>query len=166
MLASRVCSPFLQNESAQLDENSILVGLPRSLKLQMDITTQQSIFLHMPLFRMCSDEEILLIVQCLKPGLALPGEALVRQGERGSGLFFIMKGVVEILAREERVRLMSAIAAVGETSLLDDATPNATVRAYAPSHAPSHAHQRTRTQAHAHTRTRARSHAPPRVSGC
>lgn len=53
----------------------------------------------------------------------------MRQGERGSGLFFIMKGVVEILHNEMRVRLMSAIAAVGETSLLDEAMPTATVRA-------------------------------------
>ena len=70
-----------------------------------------------------------MIVQCLKPGLALPGEAIVRQGERGSGLFFIMKGVVEVVHNGTRLRLLSAIAAVGESSLIDEAAPQSTVRA-------------------------------------
>jgi CRP-like cAMP-binding protein len=128
-LCTRVLSFYaFQQESAQLDENSVLLGLPRSLKLQMQIVVHMPIFLHLPLFRMCSDEEILMIVQCLKPSLALPGEALVRQGERGVGLFFLMKGVVEILQDGNRVLLMSAISAFGETALLEDVLPNATVR--------------------------------------
>ena len=129
-LRQRILSFYaFQNQSAQLDESSVLVDLPSSLKMQMDVVVHQLIFLHLPLFRMCKNEEILMIVQCLKPALTLPGETLVRQGERGLGLFFLMKGHVEILSGEEHLTTLSAISAFGETSLLPDLVPNATVRA-------------------------------------
>jgi len=117
-----------QHESAQLDEADLLVNLPRSLRLQIDVAMHRPLFLHVPLFRMCSDEEILMVVQCLKPGLALPSETIIRQGERGTGIFFIMKGVVEILRDEQQVKLMSAIAVIGESALLEEATSPSTVR--------------------------------------
>ena len=49
------------------------------------------VFLKLPMFRLCEKEGLLLITQCLRPGLALPDEALVREGEYGVGLFFLMK---------------------------------------------------------------------------
>ena len=62
-----------------LDENSLLADLPRSLKLQMEIIMHQEIFLRLPLFRVCAVEEILFMVEALKPGVAIPGEPLIRQ---------------------------------------------------------------------------------------
>ena len=39
----------------------------------------QEIFLRLPLFRVCAVEEILFMVEALKPGVAIPGEPLIRQ---------------------------------------------------------------------------------------
>ena len=87
------------------------------------------VFLKLPLFRLCEREEILMLTQSLRPGLALPDEALVREGEYGVGLFFLMKGGVEVLKQGQRVCFVYAVAAFGESALLRDAKPVATVRA-------------------------------------
>jgi hypothetical protein len=44
-----------EHESAQLDESDLLDNLPRSLRLQIDVAVHRPLFLHLPLFRMCSD---------------------------------------------------------------------------------------------------------------
>ena len=39
------------------------VGLPRSLKLQLDLVVHAPIFVRLPLFRLCKPAEILLLMQ-------------------------------------------------------------------------------------------------------
>eukprot|EP00964_Phaeocystis_antarctica_P110651 scaffold75011_cov48-Phaeocystis_antarctica.AAC.1 len=58
------------------------VGLPRSLKLQLDLVVHAPIFVRLPLFRLCKPAEILLLMQRLTPALAMPGEAIIKEGER------------------------------------------------------------------------------------
>ena len=57
------------------------VGLPRSLKLQLDLVVHAPIFVRLPLFRLCKPAEILLLMQRLTPALAMPGEAIIKEGE-------------------------------------------------------------------------------------
>jgi len=97
--------------------------------MQIDLVVHQSIFLRLTLFRMCSRDEILLLIHYLRPGMALPGEALVRQGEFGVGLFFLMKGAVKVLQNDKIIVVVYAIAAFGESALYPHARPVATVRA-------------------------------------
>ena len=89
----------------------------------------EQVFLKLPLFRLCEKEELLLLTQCLHPGLALPDEALVREGEYGVGLFFLMKGGVVVTRKGQRVCFVYAVTAFGESALLRNAKPVATVRA-------------------------------------
>ena len=42
------------------------VGLPRSLKLQLDLVVHAPIFVRLPLFRLCKPAEILLLMQVSK----------------------------------------------------------------------------------------------------
>ena len=71
---------------ASLDEEKALVGLPKSLKLQLDLFMHSAIFTRLPLFRQCEPEEVLLLVQRLQSALSMPGEALVKQGVQGVGM--------------------------------------------------------------------------------
>ena len=112
-----------------LDENSLLADLPRTLKLQMEIVMHQEIFLKLPLFRVCAPEEILFVVEALKPSVAMPGESVIKQGEMSLGLFFLLKGAVEVVRDDVLHSVLFAVSAFGESSLLTRDTASATVRA-------------------------------------
>ena len=61
--------------------------------------------------------ELDALVRLFRPRLLLPGEILIRKGERGKGMFFISSGAVEVRLPTERVRLGSG-EFVGEMALL------------------------------------------------
>jgi CPA1 family monovalent cation:H+ antiporter len=61
--------------------------------------------------------ELDALVRLFRPRLLLPGEILIRKGERGKGMFFISSGAVEVRLPTQRVRLGSG-EFVGEMALL------------------------------------------------
>src|SRR3984893_1342760 len=58
------------------------------------------------------------VCRLLRPRFAVPGDRIVRQGDRGDAVFFIASGAVEVLLPERRVRLGSG-EFFGEMALLD-----------------------------------------------
>jgi len=101
----------------RIDENEVLVGLPRALRVQMQLIMHKQIFTQLPLFWLCSEEEILLITQRLRPCVIMPGEMLIKQDRLAVGLFLLMKGAVETLRDGELVVVLLAVAAFGENAL-------------------------------------------------
>ena len=91
----------LQQHRQRVADEDILSGLPRAMRLQIDIQMYRSVFVQLPLFWLCQPEEILLIVQRLRACLVMPGEMLVKEGCYGIGLFLLMKGAVETTRDEE-----------------------------------------------------------------
>ena len=61
----------------------------------------------------------------------MPGDEVVKQGERGDSMFFISKGNVAILDEDEMgtLAVLGEGSFFGETSLLREQPRNATVRA-------------------------------------
>ena len=96
--------------------------------MQMDIVLTRSIFVTMPVFHSCMPSELLLMVQSLKPLLALPGEKILEEGVDGIGLFFITRGAVEVSKGGEFVSMMYE-GFFGEESTLTSQKISATVRA-------------------------------------
>ena len=101
----------------RIDENEVLVGLPRALRMQMQLIMHKQIFTKLPLFWLCSEEEILLITQRLRPCVIMPGEMLIKQDRLAVGLFLLMKGAVETLRDGELIVVLLAVAAFGENAL-------------------------------------------------
>lgn len=101
----------------RIDENEVLVGLPRALRVQMQLIMHKQIFTQLPLFWLCSEEEILLITQRLRPCVIMPGEMLIKQDRLAVGLFLLMKGAVETLRDGDLVIVLLAVAAFGENAL-------------------------------------------------
>jgi CPA1 family monovalent cation:H+ antiporter len=58
------------------------------------------------------------VCRLLRPRFAVPGDRIVREGDRGNAVFFIASGAVEVLLPERRVRLGSG-EFFGEMALLD-----------------------------------------------
>ena len=69
------------------------------------------------LFAGLPEERRRRIARVLKPRLAMPGEAIIRQGERGDSMFFISSGAVEVRIGPKPVRLGTGDF-VGEIALL------------------------------------------------
>ena len=65
-----------------------------------------------------SAEQLDKIAAMLRPRVAVPGEILVRQGERGSEMFFLSSGAAEVDLGDHRIRLGRGDF-FGEMALLD-----------------------------------------------
>ena len=102
--------PFTTSHNA----HQVLEGLPASLKLQLTLVMHSPAFVKLPLFWLFSPAETLAVAQRLQPVLALPGEALVKAGEKGAGLFLMMKGAVQFVRDGSELHTLYAIAAFGE----------------------------------------------------
>ena len=100
-------------------DTEVLEGLPGSLKLQLTLVMHAPLFVKLPLFWLCSSAETLALAQRLQPALALPGEALIKAGEKGLGLYLLMKGAVQFVRDGVQLRTLYAVSAFGEAALLD-----------------------------------------------
>ncbi|MGQ9368506.1 cation:proton antiporter [Azospirillum sp. A39] len=100
---------------------------PAKLDLRLDIPDMVS---RVPIFAGLPAERIDSIAKLLRPRLVLPGEMIVRRGDRGDAMFFIASGAVgvQVPGLEEPVRLGSGDF-FGEMALLTRQPRNADVRA-------------------------------------
>jgi len=89
---------------------------------------------QVPFFQELPESEIQDIVSKLTPRTVLPGETIIRQGDRGLSMFFIARGVVSVLISidgqpPKRVASLYAGDFVGEMAILTSSPRNATVKA-------------------------------------
>lgn len=95
---------------------------------------------RMPLFATMDEAEIDLLLSRLRVEQYSPGQAIIRQGERGDRFYIVKRGHVEVTARDERgvsevVNQLDRGDYFGELALLRDAPRNATCRATLPTEA-------------------------------
>ncbi|HEY0418249.1 MAG TPA: cyclic nucleotide-binding domain-containing protein, partial [Acetobacteraceae bacterium] len=97
---------------------------------QMDLGLQlETMVAQVPIFSGLSRDRLRGIARLLKPRLAVPGEKLVRRGERGDAMYFISSGTVEVLVpgRAMPIRLSTG-EFFGEMALVTRQRRNADVR--------------------------------------
>ena len=104
----------------------VLERLPK-LDVRFDVA---DLVRRVPLFADLPAERVTTIATLLRAQLALPGETIVRKGERGDAMFFIASGAVEVLVPNlaEPVKLGTGDF-FGEMALLTRQRRNADVRA-------------------------------------
>jgi CPA1 family monovalent cation:H+ antiporter len=90
------------------------LGRPRlDLGLNIGDLIQQ-----VPIFADLSADQLDKIAALLRPRVAVPGELLVRRGERGTVMFFMSSGAAEVSLRDHKIRLGRGDF-FGEMALLD-----------------------------------------------
>ncbi|MTH98361.1 cation:proton antiporter [Roseibium sp. RKSG952] len=93
--------------------------------LDLGLKTRDLVSNH-PLFQGISNKQRKMIVRMIRPHFAVPGEKLIRKGDRGDAAYFIASGAVEVRTPERNIRLGRGDI-FGEISLLTGSRRSADV---------------------------------------
>jgi voltage-gated potassium channel len=101
---------YVWEKRIDYDESDILLTLPPSLAVDVSMFLKRDIIERVPLFSGASDAFIREIASQLQPIIFTPGDLIMRRGERGTDMYFISRGTVDILAQDNE----SVIATLGD----------------------------------------------------
>ena len=82
-------------------------------ELSIPLQKECMMFLHkdlitnVPLFCHLETNEIIRIIQKLKTEIYMPGDKIIREGEKGNDMYFLAEGVVEVLAKTKNKKQIS-----------------------------------------------------------
>ncbi|WP_029006734.1 cation:proton antiporter [Azospirillum halopraeferens] len=128
LYAEQIISQEVLNDlRRELAARRRILEQPARLDLRLDKAEMVS---RVPIFAGLAAERVAAIARLLRPRLVLPGEMVVRRGDRGDAMFFIASGAVEVLVPglAEPVHLGTG-EVFGEMALLARQPRNADVRA-------------------------------------
>jgi voltage-gated potassium channel len=101
---------YVWEKRIDYDESDILQTLPPSLAIEVSMFLKRDIIERVPLFSGASDAFIREIASQLQSIIFTPGDRIMRRGERGTDMYFISRGTVDILAQDDE----SVIATLGD----------------------------------------------------
>ena len=124
---SIITQEVLNALKGELDERRRLLDATPQLDLKLELP---ELVARVPIFSGLAPDRLEAIAKLLKPRLVLPGEMIVRRGERGEAMFFVASGAVHVLVPglDEPVKLGTGDF-FGEMALLSRKPRNADVRA-------------------------------------
>ena len=79
-----------------------LKGLSEPLQMEVKLFMNRDMVEKVPMFRDCDASVIVQVVNALQNHLFLPGDYVVREGERADRMYFIRRGVCQVLIRKDR----------------------------------------------------------------
>lgn len=122
---------YLWESRRGYNEASVLKELPGPLRTQVSIHIHKEIIEKVPIFAGASESFIREIILNLKPVVFTPGDYIVRAGDIGYDMFFISKGVVEVLSPDESITYATLTDGqfFGEMALLLSSPRTATIKA-------------------------------------
>lgn len=121
---------YLWEQRLVIDEEAILAELPPSLRDEVALHLRRDLVRNVPLFQHASDAFLRDVALQMHSFVALPGDVVVRAGDRGREMFFLSRGVVEAVGADGVVlRTMRDGDFFGEIALLTDTPRTATVQA-------------------------------------
>lgn len=105
-----------------------------SLNQQRDICffRHQEVVLNVPLFRELEPIEVLSIIQRLKTNIYMPGDKIIREGEKGQEMYFITEGTCEVVIKRADKNVLFNLTKrqyFGEIALISNSTRTSDVNA-------------------------------------
>ena len=113
----------------------LMRDIPRTLKAEIDLYLKRRLIESVPFFRTCSVAEILTVVQSLRPRIMMPKDYIIRQGDQGDEMYFIVRGNANVVVAKAGMPDVVVVTLrqgqfFGESALMegDIAVRNASVR--------------------------------------
>jgi hypothetical protein len=112
------------------EESSIMSNLPPGLLAELSLFLKRDVIEKVPFLKGAGEELIKEIALAMRPVVYSPGDYVFRAGEQGKEMFFIGRGTVQIMARDESMVAaeLSDGAFFGEFALVLGQPRNASVR--------------------------------------
>jgi CPA1 family monovalent cation:H+ antiporter len=95
--------PELYN-TLQRDVRAARAGVDVRPKLDLGLEIR-GLISRVPMFASLEEVDLDAVAHLLRPRVCVPGEALIKKGERGDAMYFISSGVVEVHAAGQRIPL-------------------------------------------------------------
>ena len=118
-------------ESRMGHDDRLFDDLPAALRIELALELSRPILDRVPFLRGASEPFLRELVRHLRPAVFTPGELVLRRGDLGHRIYFIRRGEVEVLAQDERTRVVTLGDGdyFGELALLTHQPRSASIRA-------------------------------------
>jgi Ca2+-binding EF-hand superfamily protein len=95
-LRIRAFYKYLWQSGQSSHHQSMFEELPTTLALQLQLALKEDLIVSVPMFHESSAATVLILVKSLEQSIAIPGEAVVKQGNKGMRMYFCVKGRLEV----------------------------------------------------------------------
>jgi CRP-like cAMP-binding protein len=126
---------YLWHSGQSAHHQSMFDELPPTLSTQLMLQLKEELIVGVPMFHDASAKTMLELVKGMESCIAIPGEAVLKQGEKGDKMHFCLRGQLEVCLfvqssqREERLNVLIQGAFFGESALFGAGENPATIRA-------------------------------------
>lgn len=122
---------YIWKKRLGFDETTFLTSLPPGLKNEVSIYLKKQILEKIPLFTGVSDEFINEVANHLRPIVYTPGSYVIKKGETGSEMYFVIQGKLEVLSEDDSkvVANLTSGDFFGEVALFTSKPRNASIKA-------------------------------------
>jgi voltage-gated potassium channel len=121
---------FLWEKRLGYDESEILSSLPAGLREEVALFLKRDFLERVPLFAEAPKALTRRVALRMVSEIFTPGDIVVRAGETGRDMYFIVRGAVEVISPDGHVLdVLGEGDYFGEIALLEDRPRNASVRA-------------------------------------
>ena len=121
---------YIWRQKLGYNESDFIIDLPDGLKTEVELYLKRDMLEKIPLFKGISDKFIREVSLCLKPVVYTPGDYIFRRGDKGTKMYFVIRGKLKILSGEDKVlNEVSDGDFFGELALFRDEVRSASVQA-------------------------------------
>ena len=90
--------------SASLVQSDLFNDIPASLHVRLQVALHREALLEVPLFQTIRNAEVLIeVLKVVRVHISLPGEYIVRQGERSQTMYVVTKGTCFVFVESEHL---------------------------------------------------------------
>lgn len=109
-------------------DQTVISEMPDSLRVEILLFLNSSIVEKVAMFKGMDEDFIRQVVQLLETGVYLPNDYIIRQGELGESMYFLLNGEVEVIVDGQIVAHLASGSPFGEAALLHKERRNASIR--------------------------------------